>query len=102
MIKKEDLIDRGVYEIKSRNLELGVWNPNNEGFLGVREKWGIEYLSTEYLSRECGGTKLGIDTATPLRFLEILPDQCRINANCEILKNYLIDLERLDHVKKQT
>lgn len=36
-----------VYKIHSRNLSYGVYD-GNEGFIGIREKFGDRYLFTEY------------------------------------------------------
>ena len=36
------------YRIHSRNLSYGVFNEKTKGFVGVREKFGCEYLFTEY------------------------------------------------------
>jgi len=47
-IKIEDLIDRCIYKILSRNLRYGVWNEKNKGFIGIRNKFNHEYLFTEY------------------------------------------------------
>lgn len=47
-IPKDQLVRGAVYELKSRNLIAGVWNGEN-GFIGIREKFGEEYLFTEYL-----------------------------------------------------
>ena len=37
-----------LYKIDSRNLILGVYNETQQGFVGIREKFGNEYLFTEY------------------------------------------------------
>lgn len=79
MIQKENLKNRGIYKIKSRNLNFGVWNSNQDGFVGIRTKFGARFLFTEYLSRECGGVNLGFDTATPIEFLEDVPEQFSIS-----------------------
>jgi len=47
-IKIEDLVDRCIYKIFSRNLSYGVWNEKNKGFIGIREKFNSKYLFTEY------------------------------------------------------
>ena len=44
-------IPRRVYQIRCRNLSFGVWNGKESpwaGFIGIREKFGSEYLFTEY------------------------------------------------------
>jgi len=43
----ENCIERGVYKILSRNLSIGVYDGNG-GFIGIRTKFGQEYLFTEY------------------------------------------------------
>ena len=35
------------YKLHSRNLAIGVYD-GNEGFIGIREKFGPRYLFTEY------------------------------------------------------
>lgn len=42
-----NLVTRGIYRIHSRNLDVGVYD-GNEGFIGIREKFGATYLFTEY------------------------------------------------------
>lgn len=44
----EQLEDRRIYIIRSRNLTVGAWNAGSRGFIGVREKFSHEYLFTEY------------------------------------------------------
>jgi hypothetical protein len=44
----EDLENRRLYRIRSRNLVVGVWDEANHGFIGVREKFGSKYPFTEY------------------------------------------------------
>ena len=39
---------RYLYEIDSRNLSIGVYNPDTKGFIGIRTKFGDRYLFTEY------------------------------------------------------
>ncbi len=43
----EDCIRGHLYHIHSRNLTLAVYDGKG-GFKGIREKWGSEYLFTEY------------------------------------------------------
>jgi len=42
------------YRIHSRNLSYGVFNAENNGFIGIRTKFGDRYLFTEY-HRDIGG-----------------------------------------------
>jgi len=46
-IPMNECIPRRLYEIHCRNLILGVYD-GNEGFIGIREKFGSEYLFTEF------------------------------------------------------
>jgi len=45
-----ELIERCVYEITSRNLRVGVYigsEGDRDMFIGIREKFGYRYLTTE-------------------------------------------------------
>lgn len=42
-----ECVKRGVYRINSRNLTVGVYD-GDEGFIGIREKFGSKFLFTEY------------------------------------------------------
>ena len=42
------LIHKRIYRIHSRNLIVGVWNEETNGFIGIRNKFGNDYLFTEY------------------------------------------------------
>lgn len=57
-----------LYNIDSRNLELGVYD-GNQGFIGIRTKFGNRYLSTEYHYDQ--GAPHG--TVFPLEELERIP-----------------------------
>ena len=39
--------DQWLYRIRSRNLTLGVFRKDQNGFVGIREKFGYEYLFVE-------------------------------------------------------
>lgn len=47
-IPKKDCKNRIVYKIHSRNLELGVYDERDGGFIGFREKFGSVYLFKEF------------------------------------------------------
>ena len=47
MIPIKDCIKGRVYQIRCRNLRYGVYD-GNSGFIGIREKFGVRYLFTEY------------------------------------------------------
>lgn len=67
VIPIEELVHRRVYELRSRNLSVGVWNEPVKGFIGVRLKFGEEYLFTEYYAD--GVSPVG--TARPVADLEV-------------------------------
>lgn len=69
-LKIEGLIEGHVYEIRSRNLRLGVWNREKREFVGIREKFGKRYLDAEE-HWDCGPP---YGTAYPLRDLGPLPE----------------------------
>lgn len=48
MIPMEELVEGNVYRIQSRNLVVGVWVAERKGFIGIRSKFGADYLFTEY------------------------------------------------------
>lgn len=47
-IRLEDCKHSYLYRIYSRNLSFGVFHKKSSGFIGIREKFGYEYLFTEY------------------------------------------------------
>lgn len=68
-IKMEDCEKGYIYKISSRNLRLGVYD-GNQGFIGVREKFGTLYLFTEFHYDQ--GPPYG--TVFPMAKLTPLPD----------------------------
>lgn len=59
-IPANDLIERDVYELHSRNLLVGVYNGHG-GFIGIRTKFGDRYLFTEVLNDPPGrGTAVAL------------------------------------------
>jgi hypothetical protein len=46
-LSAEELETGGVYRLRSRNLDFGVFD-GQRGFIGIREKFGSRYLDTEY------------------------------------------------------
>lgn len=44
----DQLEPRRVYWLHSRNLVVGAWQPETQGFIGVRHKFSNTYLFTEY------------------------------------------------------
>lgn len=58
-----------VYRIHARNFCIGAYNETTKGFVGIREKFGIERLDTEY--HWDTGSPFG--TACPAEDLGALP-----------------------------
>ncbi len=79
MISLADCIKGRVYRLHSRNLARGVYD-GEQGFIGIREKFGSLYLDTEY-HWETGaphGTAspeadLGLDVPADIQLLDLLP-----------------------------
>lgn len=69
MIPKVDCKHGYVYRIKSRNLIVGVYNSETGGFVGIREKFGSEYLFPEF--HHDNGPPYG--TVAPIREIEKCP-----------------------------
>lgn len=71
-----ELKDRFIYRLKSRNLIYGVWDADRQGFMGIREKLGSEYLFMEYeysTSEVCG-------TAFALQEMFEIPAEVSLNS----------------------
>jgi hypothetical protein len=68
-IKIEECVNGCLYRISSRNLVVGVFRADVKGFIGIREKFGDEYLFTEY--HWDNGPPFG--TVMPKEFLEGCP-----------------------------
>ena len=67
--------DGAVYEIHSRNLSVGVFVKDQEGFIGIRTKFGSRFLFTEYHWDQ--GAPYG--TVHPIRKLDVkVPDGVKI------------------------
>lgn len=58
-----------IYELRSRNLWVGVFKEKTKGFIGIRRKFDSEYLFTEY--HHDTGPPFG--TARPVRVLGRVP-----------------------------
>jgi hypothetical protein len=67
-IKLKDCVNGGLYHVYARNFNIGVYNEKAKGFIGIREKFGKEYLDTEYYWDEPQN-----GTCQPSRFIEMCP-----------------------------
>ena len=69
MIPLEECKHRGLYKIQARNFSYGVFNKNQNGFVGIREKFSRKFLFTEF--HHDTGPPYG--TVKPLEFIEMCP-----------------------------
>jgi len=67
MIPLDEIKERGVYRVLSRNLDVAVFD-GKDGFIGIRRKFDSDFLDTE-IHRDAGGT------CTPLELIGTLPDE---------------------------
>jgi hypothetical protein len=75
-----------LYRISSRNLALGVFRAWDRGFIGIREKFGNRFLSTEY---HCDvGPPLG--TVHPLEDLGPVPNFLELRETLSIPNEHLM------------
>lgn len=72
-IPLDQCVDRAVYRIKSRNLGIGVFNKESNGFIGIRTKFGDSYLFTE-LHHDTGPP---FGTVRPAEQIGVLPEEIR-------------------------
>jgi len=60
-IEPDQLVHRQVYRVASRNLLVGVWDSERQGFVGIREKFNDKYLAVEYEYDLQHGTARGVE-----------------------------------------
>lgn len=73
-IPVEELVNGGIYRIRSRNLILGAYRAEARGYIGIRCKFGDRYLFEEY----DWDTGSPYGTATPLALLGMVPDEVEL------------------------
>lgn len=64
-----DCIHGGIYRIHASNFTIGVFDATLSGFVGIRDKFGKEYLFVEYH----WDMDAPFGTAQPYQLLEICP-----------------------------
>ena len=72
-IPLEDCQDGFLYEIKARNFSFGVFCAKTKGFIGIRNKFGNEFLDEEFH----WDTGAPFGTAKPIRMIKECPEICR-------------------------
>lgn len=70
----------GLYRVEARNFSIGVYSSDSTGFIGIRQKFGTQYLDTEY-HWDIGAPH---GTASPKELLCMVPDAIPI---CESLND---------------
>jgi hypothetical protein len=66
-----------LYKVRSRNLTLGIFREDKKGFVGIREKFGEEYLFVEF----------HWDTGPP--FGTVKPLECLVSCPIQNLDEYI-------------
>ncbi len=79
-LKIENCIQGGLYEIDARNFSLGVYNKKEQSFIGIRYKFGSEFLDVEFH----WDTGVPHGTVKPLRHIEECPYEARDTNNPEL------------------
>jgi hypothetical protein len=92
-IAKDQCVVRGIYELDSRNLAVGVWT--GESFLGVRAKFDSQFIAREYHWND--GPPFG--TAKPLKQLGMLPAEIPLEGNPLLFQ--AVEQARIDMVRKR-
>ena len=83
--------NRVLYQIRSRNLDFGVFCQETGGFIGLREKCNYFYTFEEY-HRDRGG-RLG--SVTPVKELpEVLPPEILMDLSNKSLELWLRTMEK--------
>src|SRR5579859_7846431 len=80
-IPLSECVERVVYKIHSRNLILGVFD-GQSGFIGIREKFGYEYLFTEYH----WDSSPSFGTVRPYEKLGMLDELCENGAELQLIE----------------
>lgn len=71
--------NRMLYEIRSRNLDFGVFCQKTSGFIGIRTKFDNQYLFEEY--HHDTGPPFG--TVVPVKEMIMLPDNIVLNIDAD-------------------
>ena len=80
----EECVDRGIYRIHSRNLEVGAYIAAKAEFIGIREKLGDEYLFGEFH----WDTGAPFGTVKPKELLGMVPDDIEVKEHADGYHDY--------------
>lgn len=81
-IPVEECKIRGIYRIHSRNLYVGVFTGNMNGFIGIRCKFDDSFLFTEY--HYDNGPPYG--TVKPKELIGLLPDNVELRERMDTIE----------------
>ncbi len=70
-LKIDDCIHGSLYKIDARNFSLGVYSKKEQGFIGIRYKFGSEFLALEFHF----DTGAPFGTVKPLEYIEECPHE---------------------------
>ena len=87
-IPLEDCKPKIIYRIASRNLSVGIYDPDSKGFVGPRSKFGDAFLFTEIH----WDADPNYGTAKPLNEIGTLPEDIEYGSDEMLI--YLIKLGR--------
>jgi len=73
-ISLEQCQDRHVYVILGRNIRLGVFSKNDSSFIGIRTKFGDQFLDREY----------HYDTGAPYGTVSCAEEVCELPSDIEL------------------
>ena len=73
--------DRGVYKLSSRNLTIGVFDSSANSFMGIRTKFGNEFLDREIH----WDADISFGTACPIEYMGDLPTDVVHNVSSRAL-----------------
>ena len=89
-IELKDCEDRFLYRIQSNNLSYGVFNKENNGFIGIRQKFGNSSLDTEF--HYDTGSPFG--TVRPIEKLWKIHSEIKCDERSKELFNWLYERSR--------
>lgn len=65
---------RVLYRLQARNIKIGIYDSDMQGFHGIRTKWGARFIDSEN-HWDCKE----FATAKPIKELERLPDEISLD-----------------------
>jgi hypothetical protein len=104
-IPLKDCVDKGFYRVAGRNISFGIFVTEWQRFIGIRQKFGHEYLETEEHAEK---KQMGA-TAYPKKLLSMCPiEDMTMYRDIEVWvygkleKQYQDNKELLDWIKQES